>query len=315
MSLTGLNMVPYSTYRKRPRRSTPLFGSASELEADIAPFALREIFRVLKPGGQLVFATLGESPGLDLRRSLLAARIAFDEDEMPSAPVYSCSLRKSVPSRSGSAISTRNPETAQGHSSVVDPRLVLLEDENRRQITLVHDRFVQQQKVIDEARAVVDGAVQRAFGGDGWIWISSHFTEGYPTKFFMRGWHSALDWVIWSRENKCLLTLPIDEEQPSRGHGLELQLHLALPQTSASNPTTIGVRVDGGPIENFHLSTDDEILTVLSSTNASKFRGVSLVEFHLGVEISAGERERLHGRLHGSMGMGVKRFRYRVLSS
>ena len=164
---------------------------------------------------------------------------------------------------------------------------------------------------MDEARAVVDDAVQRAFGGDGWIWISNLFAEGYPTKFFMRGWHSALDWVIWSRESKCLLMLPFAEEQPSRGHRLELQLHLALPQTSASNPTTIGVRINDGPIENFHLSTDDEILTVLSSTDASKFRGVSLVEFHLGAETGPGESE----RLPGSMGMGVKRFRYRVLSS
>ena len=161
---------------------------------------------------------------------------------------------------------SENPETAQAHSNAVDPRLALLEDENSRQIALVHDRFVQQEKVMDEARAVVDGAVQRGFGGDGWIWISNLFAEGYPTKFFMRGWHSALDWVIWSRENKCLLMLPFDEEQASRGHRLELQLHLALPQTSASNPTTIGVRVNDGPIEDFHLSTDDEILTVLSST-------------------------------------------------
>jgi hypothetical protein len=92
---------------------------------------------------------------------------------------------------------------------------------------------------------------------------------------------------------------------------LELQLHLALPQTSASYPTTIGVRINDGPIENFHLSTDDEILTVLSSTDASKFRGISLVEFHLGAKTSPGKSK----RLPGSMGMGVKRFRYRVLSS
>ena len=175
----------------------------------------------------------------------------------------------------------------------------------------MRDSFAQRDKVIDETRAVVDGAVQRGFGGDGWIRISNHFAEGYPTKFFMRGWRSASDWVIWSRENKCLLMLPFDEEQFSRGRRLELQLHLALPQTSASNPTTIGVRVNDGPIENFHLSTDDEILTVRSPTNASKFRGVSLVEFHLDAAISAGESE----RLPGSMEMGVKRFRYRVLSS
>ena len=247
--------------------------------------------------------TLGELPGLDLRRSLLAARIAFDEDGMPSAPVYFCSLRKN---RVGGEDVPR--PTGRALINAVDPRLALLEEENGRQIALVHDRFVQQEKVMEEAQAVVDGAVQRGFGGDGWIWISNLFAEGYPTKFFMRGWHRALDWVIWSRENKCLLVLPFDEEQPSGGRGLELQLHLALPRTSASNPTTIGVRVNDGPIEDFHLSTDDEILTVLSSTSASKFRGVSLVELHLGAEIRAGESE----RLHGSMGMGVKRFRYRV---
>jgi Glycosyltransferase family 9 (heptosyltransferase) len=287
-----------------------------ELESDIVPFALREIFRVLKPGGQLVFVAGGESPGLDLRRSLLEARIGFDNDEMPGAPVYSCSLRKAgrqaegVQPRSGSGISVSSSEMARRDSGAVDPRLMLLEEENIRQITLVRETFAQQEKAIDEARAVVDGAVRGAFGGDGWIWISSHFADGYPTKFFVRGWHSALAWVIWSRENKCLLMLPFDEEKSSRGHDLLLQLHLALPQTSASNPITIGVRVNDGPIEYFHLSTDDEILTVQSSINASRFRGVSLVEFHLGAETSL-ERERLHGHL----GMGVKRFRYRVSSS
>ena len=301
--------VEYGSLLNLPRASSSILAVVwvpRELESDIAPFALREIFRVLKPGGQLVLAALGESTGLDLDRSLLAAGIAFDEDEMPSAPVYSCCLRKNGVRGEGVP-----PHTGQALINAVDPRLALLEEENGRQIALVHDRFAQQEKAMEEARGVVDGAVQRGFGGDGWIWISNLFAEGYPTKFFMRGWHSALDWVIWSRESKCLLMLPFDEEQPSRGHRLELQLHLALPQTSASSPTTIGVRVNDGPIENFHLSTDDAILTVLSSTDASKFRGISVVEFHLGAEISPGKSK----RLPGSMGMGVKRFRYRVLSS
>ena len=312
--------LEYGSLLNLPRASSTVDAAvlvSRELEPDIAPFALREIFRVLRPGGQFVFAALGESVGLDLRRSLSAARIAFDESEMPSAPVCSCSLRKNgaqaqgVPARSGSAVSVRSPRTAHEHGNAVDPRLALLEKENVRQITLVRDQFVQWEKVMGEARAVVDDAVQHGFGGDGWIWISNLFADGYPTKFFMSGWDSALDWVIWSRENKSLLMLPLPEDQPSRSHRLELQLHLALPQTSVSNPTTIGVRVNDGPIENFHLSTDDEILTVLSSTDASKFRGISLVEFHLGAETSPGESK----RLSGSMGMGVKRFRYRVLSS
>ncbi len=312
--LTG--RIEYGSLLNLPRASASIDAAiwvAREMEADVAPFALREIFRVLKPDGQLVLVTLGEL-GLDLGRSLLTARIAFDDDKMPSAPVHCCSLRKSTPARSGSPISTGSFVTSEWRSkAAIDPTLALLEDENRRQITVLHDRLVEQEKVMDEARAVVDRAVQRGFGGDGWIWIFNLFAEGYPTKFFIRGWHGALDWVIWSRENKCLLMLPFDEEPPSGGPSLELQLqlHLALPHTSASNPMAIGVRINDGPVENFVLSTEDEFLTVRSSTDGSKFRGVALVELQLGDEISAGESE----RLYGSMRMGVKRFRYRVLSS
>jgi ADP-heptose:LPS heptosyltransferase/SAM-dependent methyltransferase len=312
-------VIEYGSLLNLPRSSSTIDGAvwvSRQLESDIAPFALREIFRVLKPGGQLVFTATGKSTGLDLRRSLLAARIAFNEDETPSAPVYSCSLRKNgtwledVPPRSDAAFRVKDPETAQGDAHAVDPRLALLEEENKRQITLVRDTFAQWEKVMDEGRAVVDDAVQRGFGGDGWIWISNRFAEGYPTKFFMSGWHSALHYVIWSRGHKCLLMLPFPEEQSSRDYSVELQLHFTLPDTGASNPTTIGVRVDGGPIENFLLSTDDEILNVRFSTNSAKFRGVSLVEFHPGVRIGNGERE---GR-RGNLAMGVRRFRYRVLT-
>jgi hypothetical protein len=87
----------YGSLLNLPRASSSIDAAvwiSRELESDIAPFALREIFRVLKPGGQLFFAAMGESSGLDLRRSLSAARIAFDESEMASGPVYSCFLRK-----------------------------------------------------------------------------------------------------------------------------------------------------------------------------------------------------------------------------
>ena len=173
----------------------------------------------------------------------------------------------------------------------------------------MRDKAAQREEVMDEARGVVDSAVQRAFGEDGWIWISNLFAEGYPTKFFMRGWHAALDWVIWGREDKCLLMLPFDEEQSSRGNRLELQLHLALPKTSEANPAEIGVRIDDWPIENFRLSTDDEILTIRSPIDASKFRGVSLVEFDLRAKATGEQCD----RLPGTVAMGVKRFRYRLL--
>ena len=269
----GAGRFEYGSILNLPRASSSIDAVIwvwGELEPDIAPFALREIFRVLKPGGELVCAPMSETSGLDLRRSLIAARISFDEEETPSVPVYSCSLRKGVPSRPPAAISTGS-STAQQHSSGVDPQLAALEDENRRQVTLVHDKIAEQEKVISEARALVDSAVRRGFGADGWIWVSNLFAEGYPTKFFIRGWRAALDWVIWSRDNKCLLMLPFDEEQASRGHGLELQLHLALPETSASNPAAIGVRINDGPVENFVLSSDDEFLTLRSSPRGQSF--------------------------------------------
>jgi hypothetical protein len=153
--------------------------------------------------------------------------------------------------------------------------------------------------------------VRHGFGEDGWIWISNRFAEGYPTRFFMSGWHGALDYVIWNRDKKCLLMLPLPEEPSSRGSAVQLQLHLTLPETSASNPISIGIRVDDGPIKNFHLSTEDEILTVLMSTASSQFRGVSQVELHLNAAPRGGES----ALADLNMRMGVRRFRYRLLSS
>jgi ADP-heptose:LPS heptosyltransferase len=302
--------VEYGSLLNLPRASSSIDGIvwvSGEVEADIAPLALDEIFRILKPGGQLVFVAAEESVRLDLRRSLSAAQIAFYEDEMPSAPVCGCSLRKSAPSGSGHATSPKSLEPAPRPRHADDPRLALIEEENKRQISVVRDRFAEKEKVMDEARAVVDDAVKRGFGADGWISVSNLFADGYPTKFFVRGWSSALDWVIWSRENKCLLILPVDEAPPQGG--LELQLHLTLPQTNASNPASIGVQINDGPIKNFHLLRDDEILTV-TSTDASSFLGISLVKFHLGVANGGAESEQTRGALW----MGVRRFRYRLLS-
>jgi SAM-dependent methyltransferase len=311
--------LEYGCLLNLPRASSSIEAAvwvARELESDIAPFALREIFRVLKPGGQLVFAVAGESAGLDLRQSLSAARIGFKDDEIPPVPVYACSLRKTgpqaagVPSRSRSAASVEGLETTQCRNHAVDPRLALIEEENARQINLVGDRAAERQKVIDEEHIVIEGAVQRGFGGDGWIWVSESFADGYPSKFFLTGWGSPLEWVIWSRESKCVLMLPYPEE-PSRCPRIELQLHLAVPRASASSPMTIGICVDDGPIENFRLSTDDTILTVQVPTESARFRGVSLVEFHLDDAIFYGESDRtLESRV-----MGVKRFRYRSLNS
>jgi hypothetical protein len=160
---------------------------SSELDSDIAPFALREIFRVLKDGGQLVVAAAGETPGLDLRRALSSARIAVHQDEGPSAPVHFCALRKNGTQGEFPPSSAPSHAASQTHKSAPDPRLAPLEKENARQITRVRDQFIEWDKVVGEARTVVDDAVQRGFGGDGWIWISNRFADGYPAKFFMSG--------------------------------------------------------------------------------------------------------------------------------
>jgi SAM-dependent methyltransferase len=296
-----------------PRASSSIDAAvwvSCEVESGIAPFALREILRVLKPGGELVFAAVGESTGLDLRHSLAAARIGFDEDEMPLAPVYSFSLRRSdAPRAVGLPPRERGPETTQARSHAVDPRLALMEQENARQIGLVRDALVERQKVIDQEYAVVDRAIQRGFGGDGWIWVSESFADGYPGKFFLKGWGSPQEWAIFSRDDKCILML-LHPEDPYSGHPrIELQLHLAVPKATASNPTTIGIRVDDGAIENFCVSTDDVILTVQISTQSSKFRGVSLVEFLVDEAFVYGASDRSLGK----MAMGVKRFRSRLM--
>jgi SAM-dependent methyltransferase len=285
-----------------------------ELESDIVPFALREILRVLKPGGQLIFSAMGESEGLDLRQSLSAARIAFDESEMPSGLVFYCSLRKngprpeSVPLRSRPAVSETGVQTAPARIDA-DPRLELLEEANARQIIFARDKFAQREKVVGHEWSVVDGPVQRVFGRDGWIRIAKGSAEVYATKFFIKGWHAPTDSVIWSRDDKCLLMLPLPERESLGGHRVELQLHVAVPEASEANPATIGLCVDDGPIENFRLSNDGAILTV-TSANGSKRRGVSLAEIHF--EAKTGSEEGDESR--ASLRTGVVKFRYRVLT-
>jgi ADP-heptose:LPS heptosyltransferase len=285
---------------------------ARRFDSDIAAFALSEIFRILKPDGQLVFVAIGETTALDLPRSLSAARIEFEEGGMPSAPVYACSLRKeTVPQedhllRSRPKVSTGRPTPAQENGVGVDPRLAALEEENARQIALVRDRYAHRERVVAEMHAVIDDAIQRGFGGDGWIWISNHFADVYLSKFFIRGWHQASESVIWSREteDKCVIMMPYPEQQASRGQILELQLHLTIPEAGISSARTIGVRVDDGPVDNIRLATDDAVLTISIATASSRFRGVSLIELHLGDEIGDRESER------HPMRIGVKRFRY-----
>ena len=306
--------LEYGSLINLPRASSSIevvIWVSCRLESDIVPFALREIFRVLRPGGLFVFAAVAESTRLDLARSLSAGGIGFDENEMPPVPTHSCSLRKTGPQAEGLPRRAGASEMIRGQSDAIDPRLALIEQENMRQISRVRDLVAEQQRVIDQEHFVIEGAVQRGFGGDGWIWVSDSFADGYPSKFFMTGWRDPLDWVIWSRESKCVLMLPYPAEPSSPDRRLELQLDLAIPKASASNPKTIGICVDGGARANFRVSTNDTILTVQASTESAQFRGVSLVEFHLDDAIFHGEGD----RLLGSMVMGVQRFRYRLLSS
>ena len=289
------------------------------IESDVAPFALREMFRVLRPGGQLVFAAVGEATSLDLSQSTSAVRIALDEGGAASDSVYLCSLRKGAtrpegpPPLSHADVSTMCPQSTRGCGVAVDPSLALLEEENAREIAAVRDTHAEREMVAEEMHAVADEAIRRGFGRDGWVWVSRNFVDVYVGKFFIRGWHDAWESVIWSREteDKCLLMAPYPIERSSPANVVELQIHLAVQEASASNPRTIGVRVDDGPVEHFRLATDDTILTVPISTESSRFRGVALIEFHLGDKTGDGEREPLRGNVR----IGVKRFRYRLISS
>ena len=237
--------------------------------------------------------------------------IGFNENETPHAPVRFCSLRNTGPEKEGGPPRLRDRKMTQGQSHFVDPRLALIEEENMREIGLVRDRVAERRRVIDEEHVIIEGAGRRGFGEDGWIWVLDSFADGYSSKFFLSGWRSPLERVIWSRESKCVLMLPYSAEPASPGRRLDLQLHLAIPKASASNAKTIGIRVDDGPIENFRVSKNDIILTVQTPTEFGK------VSWRVSGRIPPGRCNlpRRDGRLHGSMVMGVRRFRYRFLSS
>ena len=185
--------VEYGSLLNLPRPSSSvdaILWVSRTLESEVAPFALREMFRVLRPGGQLVFAAVGEATSLDLFRSTSAARIAFDEGGAASASVYLCSLRKGAtqpegpPPLSPADVSTICRQSTQGHGVTVDPSLALLEEENARQIAAVRDKHAQREMVVEEMHAITHEAIRRGFARDGWVWISSNFVDVYVGKFF-----------------------------------------------------------------------------------------------------------------------------------
>ena len=124
--------------------------------------------------------------------------------------------------------------------------------------------------------------LSESFAGSRQVSAAKH-GRGYATKFFINGWHTPTDSVIWSRDHKSLLMLPLPEEQSLGGHRVELQLHVAVPEASerASRPSDFVSTTGRSRISACRAS--NAILTVRSA-NTSKFRGVSLIE----IRFSAG---------------------------
>jgi hypothetical protein len=100
------------------------------LDADLAPFFILEILRILKVGGEMSFIGVGAAPSIDLRSALRLAKIAHNQSNIPSDAVGHFSLLKGERkadydefprTRPNRPAPTRNPTGVKGRHC--DPRL------------------------------------------------------------------------------------------------------------------------------------------------------------------------------------------------
>jgi hypothetical protein len=179
-------------------------------------------------------------------------------------------------------------------------------------MTVVYDRLLERENIMDERWDAVDDAVTRRIGADGWIPVSETFGNGYSQRFFLSGWHAAEDWGIWSRDQKCILMLPVPTETNSQGRRLQLEIEAVFPLADESSPRTIRLRVNEGPFASFQITKTTETISATMLLDCAILRGVVPLELHLdrtvrpkANRLSPDERD---------LGLGVRRFRYRVLS-
>ena len=304
-----------------PRASASVEGViwlSSALEVDVAPFVIREIFRILKIGGEVSFIGMGAVPSIDLRAALRLAKIGHNESDMPSHAVDRFSLRKSTakadvhdfprawPIRPTPP--TRIPTVVKDR----DPQLSALEAENSRQMTVVYERFLALDNIVDEMWGAVDDTIARQIGADGWIPVSDIFGDGYSRRFFLTGWHPAEDWGIWGRDQKCILMLPVPTEPNSQDRRLQLEMEAELPLADAFSPRTIRLGVSDGPFASFQIAKTTETIAATILLEKVIYRGVVQVEIHVDRTVcpkasglSPDDRD---------LALGIRRFRYRVLS-
>jgi len=198
-------------------------------KSEYASYVLREMLRVLKPGGVLIGALPDWAGTLGELSDILSEQVLAENFANTPAGTAAFSIRKKAGGSSANKISIATAPS-QMVSPTTGPILGVLDRQiseleldaiHRRTLDGLEDlttRFDEWERLKDATWATASKLAKANVMRDNWIIVSRTRADGYSQHFLPEGWWDLEDWGCWGKgtEHTLMLPLPPNREVGSR---------------------------------------------------------------------------------------------------
>lgn len=293
-----------------------------------APFVLREMLRVIKPGGVLI-AAIPSGAGATCDVAALVAAAGFECDTQSAleqqVSLFALRIRETDRRRfSPLSITSAEPTTAchQSESPFPSPpglagslteKLDGLENSNAVTLESVHRVFVERERTTDKIWSAADDLAQRAIDRDGWIGTGETFGDNYARHFLVEGWHGSEPWGCWGDGANHTMVLPLRLDGTIDGV-VELEVDFDLLLIDGIRTRTVSVLANEELIERWFCTHKAGTRKVRIPMRYALARSVLVITFQVDIVVNP-KHAGINVTDDRGLGLGLKRFRYRHLVS